>query len=151
MIRAAAIVTWVFSGLAMVAFVVTGFVLAIDQDQLLDRVTSKPEYQNLSLDREDLVVAMWVTLLLFVVWSLTACVLAAFVWRRHEWARILLALSAGVTVLFCLIAMPVSLVHLVAAAIVLGLLFSPTSSRWFKTRMSPPAEQPPGEGKPRVW
>ncbi|WP_310962008.1 hypothetical protein [Nocardioides terrisoli] len=166
-VRALSIVTWVFSGLALAGFVVTGIVLSVDQNDLVDRITSKPEYQNLSLDRGELVAAVWGVLLVFAAWSLIACVLAAFVWRGHEWARILLAVSAGVTALFCLAAMPVSIVHLIASAVVLGLLFSPTSSQWFRDRrngvgLAPQAPQQrpsssqgpgqgPGQGQPPVW
>jgi hypothetical protein len=152
-VRAAAIVTWVLAGLTALAFLLTGLVLATDSGPLLDRVTRTQEFQDLSITRAQLLATLWVLTSAFLVWALVACVLAFLVGRGHEWARILLAISAGGAALVSLLAIPVSLLHLAACAVVLGLLFSSAANAWFRRGRPLPPGRPPGPppGKPPVW
>ena len=75
-----------------------------------------PEWQRANLDSDLLVPVLWVGCLMFLGWSLGACVLAWFAWRRHNWARWLLAASAVATVVAAIFAFPVGVLHQPAAA-----------------------------------
>ena len=48
-----------------------------------------------SSSRDLILPVLWVGCLMFLAWSVGALVLAWFTWRRHNWARYLLAASAG--------------------------------------------------------
>jgi hypothetical protein len=166
-VRTAAILTWAAAGLAIVGFALVGLFLATDRGELFDELERRREYQDLDVTRDQVTVVLGVGLVLLAVWAVVACVLAYFTWRGHNWARITLAVSAGVSAVFCLFAIPVSLLHLVAGAVVVGLLFSPASNQWFRARAvgrMPPPPYPPGgswgpppqsprdpDDKPPVW
>ena len=47
-----------------------------------------------------------------------------FTWRRHDWARWLLAFSAGFAFLLALAAFPVGMIHQLACALTIGGLFN---------------------------
>ena len=117
---------------------------------------------------------LWVGCLMFLGWSLGACVLALFTWRRHNWARYLLVASAGAALVASTFAFPVGIAHQIACAVTIGALFSgrlaclvrrsdgrtPASPRPAQPRrLAAPRLQPPGhrrppqrpEGKPPVW
>ncbi len=78
-----------------------------------------------------LVPMLWVGVLLFLAWSLGSIVLAWFAWRRHNWARYLLAASAVVTLLIGVVAFPVGIPHQIACALAAGGLFAPQSRAWY--------------------
>lgn len=69
--------------------------------------------------------------------SLAACSVAStcawFVWRRHHWARVALALcSASILFVSIVFATLLSALTLPAAIAVLVLLFLPSSNSWFR-------------------
>jgi hypothetical protein len=159
-VRTAAILTWAFAGLALAGFALVAVVLVVDRGQLFDELERRREYQDLDVTRDQVTAVLAVGLVVLAAWAVVACVLAFLTWRGHNWARITLAVSAGMTALFSLLAIPVSLVHLVAAAAVVGLLFSPASNQWFRARAAgrlppppyppwgPPPPGPPQSGQP---
>ncbi|MEO7351481.1 MAG: hypothetical protein ABIR34_02940, partial [Marmoricola sp.] len=83
-------------------------------------------------------------------WAGGACVLAWFTWRRHNWARWLLAVSAGATLVAALFAFPIGLLHQAAAALTLAGLFSAAARSWFAPQPWSPGA-PPGnhQGPPQ--
>lgn len=71
--------------------------------------------------------------------SLTACAVAStcawFVWRRHSWARVALALCSAMTLVSTTVfATLLSVLTLPASIAVLVLLFLPRSNSWFRPR-----------------
>jgi hypothetical protein len=151
----------VFAGIALAGFAAAALALLVAHDDLMDEITRRREYQDLNLDETALTAVLWAALVVFSLWALVACVLAVFVWRGHNWARILLAISSVLAALFCLVTVPLSVLHLVASAVVVGLLFSPAANQWFRDRSvrrpppGPPAPPyagpPPPTDKPPVW
>jgi hypothetical protein len=131
LVRLACILTWVFSGIVALIYVVMLFVLVVAKDAIVDYVTGLPEWQQSNLQPGVLMPVLWLGSLMFLAWSVGALVLAWFTWRRQSWARYLLAASAGAAFLAGLFAFPVSLVHLAACVVAIVGLFTARSRAWF--------------------
>jgi hypothetical protein len=117
--------------------------LVVDRQAIVDRVLDTPAWRDVGLADDMLVPMLWVGVLLFLVWSVGAIVLAWFAWRRHNWARYLLAASAVVTLLVGTVAFPVGLPHQIACALAAGGLFAPKSRAWYAGQQAPtPPRQP---------
>jgi len=143
-VKAACILTWVFSGMVALLYAGMLVVLALAQDRIVDEVVSTPAWERSNLGRDVLVPALWIGALLFLAWAVGACVLAVFAWRRHNWARWMLAASAASVVLIGFLAFPVGLVHQLAAALVIAGLFGSAARAWFASDTWPPGPPPPG-------
>ena len=158
--------TWAFSGLVAMVYVVMLFVLVVAKDEIVDYVTGLPAWQQSNIQPDMLMPVLWLGSLLFLAWSVGALVLAWFTWSSQNWARDLLAASAGVAFLAGLLAFPISLLHLLACAVTVAGLFTARARAWFAmpTRgywppqgpplgpPPPPSAPPPDrEGKPPVW
>jgi hypothetical protein len=143
-VKVACILTWVFSG--MVALMYAGMLVAlvVAQDRIVDYVVQQPAWQRSELEQGVLVPVLWVGCLMFLGWSLGACLLARFTWRRHNWARWLLLASAGATVVAALFAFPVGLLHQLAAVLTIAGLLSAAARTWFAPRPWSPGPPPPG-------
>ena len=158
---AACVLTWVFAGTSALVFAFVGAWLAVDPGRLVDRVASMQQFQDAGLSESMIQPVLWVAVAFYVAWSLAACVLAFFAWRRHSWARILLAVSAVGAVVLGAFAIPVSIVHMIACAVAAGLLLGGNSNRWFARRTLMPGpghQQGPQQGPqqpmnrpPRPW
>ena len=133
-VTAAAWITIVFSGIItlLFGFATLGFVVA--RDEVIAEMEKVPEFQDANIDADTAVGLMVAVLLGLVVWSVIAIVLAVFVLRRSNVARILLVISSSVTALFSLLSITsgVSLVLLIAAVAVNVLLFTGGAGDWFK-------------------
>jgi hypothetical protein len=142
-----------FSGSVALLYLAAAVVLLVDRSAVVDRVVSSPAWRDSGLDRGLLVPVLWVGVLLFLAWSLGAVVLAWFAWRRHDWARYLLAASAGMALLVAAIAFPVGLLHQLASAATVGALFAPRSRAWFAARghTRPPDLPPPPAPRHGPW
>jgi hypothetical protein len=146
--------TWVFSGLVALVYVALLFVLVVARNDIVDYVTGLPEWQQSSISSDMLLPVLWLGSLLFLAWSVGALVLAWFTWRRHNWARYLLVVSAGVSLLASVFAFPVSLLHIVACIATIACLFTARSRAWFAMPTHgywPPQGPPPGplQGPPQ--
>ncbi len=168
-VKVACILTWVFSGAVALMYAVLLVVLILARGDIVDLVKKSPAWEQSNLQPDMLVPVLWVGCLMFLGWSLGACVLAVFTWRRHNWARYLLVASAGAALVASTFAFPVGIAHQVAAAVTIGALFNGRARAWFAAPTGgpppPPAPphpgggpprapqdaQPPQEGKPRVW
>lgn len=142
-VKIACVLTWTFSGVVALMYAALMAVLAADSDRLVDFVVSSPEWERANLDEDLLLPMLWVGCLMFLGWALGACILAWFTWRRHNWARWLLAASAATAMVAALFAFPVGLLHQVAAGLTLVGLFSAASRAWFAPQHSAPY-YPPG-------
>lgn len=161
-VKAACVLTWVFSGVVALLYAGMLVALAAAQDRIVDYITRTPEWQRANLDSGTLLPVLWLGILMFLGWAVGACVLAWFTWRRHNWARWLLVASAGTTVLVALFAFPFGLVHQLAAVAVIVCLVSASAKQWFGSvagpQGGPPGPAPPSEheqahdqGQPPVW
>jgi hypothetical protein len=142
-VKMACILTWLFSGVVALLYLAAVVALLVDRQPIVDRVVKSPAWSDAGLSDDVLVPMLWVGVLLFLVWSLGACVLAWFAWRRHNWARYLLAASAVVTLLVGVIAFPVGIPHQIACAVAAGGLFSPRSRAWYAGHQAPTPPRPP--------
>ena len=149
-VKVACILTWVFSGVVALMYAGVLVALIVVQDQIVDYVVTSPEWKQANLQESILVPVLWFGVLMFLGWSLGACVLAWFTWRRHNWARWLLAVSAAAAFIAGLIAFPAGLLHQLAAALVIvGLFLSPARTwfeqdTWGNTWQGPPSGPPSG-------
>ncbi len=166
MVKVACLLTWGFSGVVALTYAAMVLALAVAQDAIVDFVVSSPEWQRAGLSGDLLLPVLWTGSLMFLAWSGGALVLAWFTWRRHNWARYLLTVSAGTTIVVALFAFPFGLLHQAAAALTIAGLFGTRSRAWFARAGNghpappgPPAGPPPGSagppptgsGRPPVW
>jgi hypothetical protein len=132
---AAAIITWIFAGLALLgalAMLVGGLA---GNDSFYDRAIDEAGGAGV-VTAEEMRAGIVAVGVILGVWSLAAIVLAFLMLRRQNWARITLAVSAAMTALFSLLAITsgVSVLTLAAAVVVLILLFGRDSGDWFARR-----------------
>ena len=136
-VTAAAVITWVLSGLTVLLYVLMLAVLLAAKDQILTAVRENPEVARTQINGQDLIAILWVVGVVFVFWCLASIVLAFLAYRRMGWARVLLAVSAGVAALVALVTFltfPLALVVLAGAVATIVLLFVPASNDWFAGR-----------------
>jgi hypothetical protein len=143
-VKIACLLTWVFSGVVALMYAVILAVLVADSDRLVDYVVASPEWKRANLDADLLLPVLWMGCLMFLGWALGACLLAWFTWRRHGWARWLLAASAGAAAVAGLFAFPVGLLHQAAAILTIVGLFSAAAKAWFAPQYTGGGYYPPG-------
>jgi hypothetical protein len=127
----AAWVTWVLSALALLGFVLIAFVLLAARDEFLRQVQRDPNFQQLDVPTDQLVGGLWVVGAIALFWGFAAMVLAWFAYRRANWARITLVVSAAMTALFSLLTFPVGIVHILGSIAVIVLLFTGGANEWY--------------------
>ncbi len=145
-VKIACVLTWVFSGVVAMLYAAMLVLLLAAPDRLVDMVVATPEWGRSNLDADLLLPVLWIGVLMFLGWTLGACVLAWFAWRRHGWARWLLAISAAATIVAGLFAFPVGLLHQLAAALTIAGLFSARARAWYDAPSSGQGP-PPGQGE----
>ncbi len=143
-VKVACILTWVFSGMVALLYAVMLVILVFAQDRVVDEVVKSPAWERSNLDQDILVPALWIGALLFMAWALGACVVAVFTWRRHNWARWMLAASAACVLLIGFLAFPIGLVHQLVAAFVIASLFGASARVWFANESWTQGPPPPG-------
>lgn len=131
-VRVACWLTWVGSAVALFSFGAVAVVLLTDATRIVDTVVAQPTWDEKLAPREMVVPALWTGLTIMIFWAIAAVVLAFLTWRRHDWARYLLAVSAGMALLLSFLAFPAGLVHGLACAVSLGALFSVPTRAWFR-------------------
>lgn len=184
-VKTASIITIVMGALTALgsAFTMVALLL-LPRDEIeraLDQAMSTdPQLQEVlgEIDLAQLIAMVGVVLGVFVFWAAIATLLAIMTWRGHNWARILLVVSAGVSALFGLFGLPGTALHVLAAIGVIVLLLLPASNAWFRGgralagpypgqpgyqpnpyQAQPPQQYPPQQqdphrdenGKPPVW
>jgi hypothetical protein len=158
-VKVSCIVTWVFAGLVALLYLAMLFVLIVSRDRMVDLIVDTPEWERANLDRDMLVPVLWVGCLMFLGWAVIACLLAWFTWRRQNWARWLLVVSAAVTLVAAMFAFPVAIPHQLAAVVTMAGLFSVQAREWFAPKQSwtsgppsgPPGSYPPGPYPPASY
>jgi hypothetical protein len=161
-VTVAAWLTWVFSGLTALAFLVVVAEMLAARDQLLESLHSNPALPA-TWDDRDILAALWVVSAVGIFWSLAAMALAVLAFRRVQIGRIALAVSAVVAALVGGVTI-VGLLDAAAAVAVVVLLFTARANAWYAGRAYPsgpvgpsgpagaPAsnDRPPRE-RPPVW
>jgi hypothetical protein len=133
-----AVLTWICAGVVGLVAAVAIAVLAADPDQVMQEIQrQQPEVAQAGVTQDALVMGMLILGLLVVVWSVAACVIAAFAFRGAGWARLLLLASATVaTVLMATTAAgaPFLIPFIVAGVATIVMLMRPDARQWFRTR-----------------
>jgi len=149
-VKVACFLTWVFAGAVALLYAVLLVILVVARGQLVDLVKKSPAWEQGNLRQDMLLPVLWVGCLMFLGWALGACVLAAFTWRRHGWARYLLVASAGAALVASTFAFPIGIAHQIACAVTIGALFSSGARGWFAAPAGGPPP-PPGPPNPGGW
>jgi hypothetical protein len=147
-------ITWLVSGLTVLGVLLVGFGIVVARDEIIRSVQQDPTFQASNLRADQLVAGLWVLLAIALFWAGAAMVLAWFAFRRANWARITLVVSAGITALAGVVTIPAGLFHTLAAGAVIVLLFVGGANEWYARRSGvagyPGAFQPYG-GQPGDW
>jgi hypothetical protein len=133
----AAALTWVFAGITLLGYTLIILALVAAQDQLIDALQSEPQFQELGLPTRDFLAVLWTMCAVVMVWCVAALVLAVLAFRRSNWARIVLAVSAaasGLLTLLAVVSAPFLIFHLLASLATVVLLFVGGSNRWYARR-----------------
>jgi len=129
-----AALTWIFSGLTTLLLVASAFVFAGDSDSIIAEVRKQqPSVDEATVSDSTIIALVVVMIGVCVVWAIAASVVAAFVWRGREWARITLmvsALVAGAASILGVVAGGVTLPLLVACGVVFRLLLGRPATAW---------------------
>ena len=141
---AAAWLTWVFAGLTGLAFAFIVLVLLAAKDPLLDALEREPDFQNLDVSTDTLIAGMWVVSAVSIFWCICAVVLAVFAYRRANWARITLVVSAATAALLSIAAFPAGLLNMLAAGATVALLFLGGANQWYSGKSAGYPPYPPG-------
>lgn len=148
-VTAAAVVTLVLAGLSAAFMLVATIGLVVAKSDFLREVQKGLDKQdpNTTLDATTLYGAFIVVLVVLVLWSLAACLLAVFVLRRSNVARIVLIISASITALLSLVGIQsgVSIVTLLGSVVVIVLLVTGAARAWFKRQDGLGSPQQPGQ------
>lgn len=133
-VTAAAWIAIVFSAITAAIFGFAALALLVARDQVIDEMERVPEFQDANIDPDTAVGALVAVMLFLLLWAVIAVVLAVFVLRRSNVARILLVISSAVVGLFSLLSITsgISFLLLLAAAAVIVLLFVGGAGEWFK-------------------
>lgn len=136
-VLAACVLTWLCTGLVTVMSVVASVAVANDPDLIMDALASQPGALDAGVTTSTWVSTVVGMLIVLVVWSVAAAVLAFFALRGQQWARVCLLVSAGIAAGLGLLGAISSwpLLVLAAAAIVtFVLLLLSDVSRWYASR-----------------
>ena len=146
-VTAAGWITIVFSGLAFLLLGLGVLVFLVARDDFVREIQDVPEFQTSGIDPDTAVGAVIAILGFLMLWALIALVLAVFVLRRSNVARILLVISSAVTALFSLLGLSGgggSAPTLLAAVAVIVLLFVGGAGDWFNHVQTPTGGGYPG-------
>jgi hypothetical protein len=124
----ACLLTWGFCAMTIVTLVAGLVGMIADSSSVIDEaMRQNPDLAAAGLSDRALVIGVAFVVVALVIWTLLAGVVAWFVWKGREWARITLICSAGVTaglavlaVLMNVIALPLLIVSGVAMRLLLG-------------------------------
>jgi hypothetical protein len=99
-----------------------------------------PDLADAGMSDEALLIGVALVIVALLVWSVLAVVVAWFVWKGHEWARITLTCSAGVAaglgvlaVLMNVVALPL----LIASGVAMRLLLARQAAAWCRRPKAP--------------
>jgi len=133
--------TWSFSVITLAILAVSAVALAVDGTGAIDEVKRQnPDLDTAGMSDRMLLVGVAVFLVGLFVWAIAAMVVAWYVWKGREWARITLIVSSGLTVGLALIGLLtffVTLPLLIASGVAMRLLLSRPTAAWCRTPVPP--------------
>lgn len=134
-VLAAALATWVASGLLALLMLAQVVLVLANPDLLMDEVRrTQPDVLDQGVTTDYLLGATVAIGAVVVIWCVAACVLAALAMRGRGWARVLLLVSASVAGGICLLGTlvaPPLVVGVPATAIAVVALLRREVSAWF--------------------
>lgn len=133
-VAVAAWLTWVFCTITAVCFVLVLALVIAAPEQLLSGLQGESSVARLDLSGDDLLAVLWVSSAVVIFWSLAAVALAVLAYRRVRIAQLVLVVSAVLSGVVGLVAVPVGWLNAVAALVSAVLLCLPASRRWFARR-----------------
>ena len=136
----ACVITWVFSGLVVVAMALVLISFAADPSLIDDVYSSDSRFADSGLTAEQIRSYSLGLALVFGLWALAAAALAVLVFLGRGWARYVLIVSsvlAALLTLVMVIAAPVLLLVTVAGVATAILLTRPAVGAWFAQRTGP--------------
>lgn len=131
-VLAAAVLTFIGSGLTLLGLGFGALGVAAAPEEFAAEVEAGAEMDLASTDT--LVLIMMLALAALAVWAVVAIVLGVLVLRRSMAARILLAISAVLTAVVSLIALPFGLLVTMTAVGAIVCLFVGGANGWFSRR-----------------
>ena len=142
-VTVACVLTWIACGLTTLGMIATAVLLAMDPDTLLDEVhRQNPEIEAEGVTDNLLVGVTFAMIGAIILWCLSASALAILVFRRVEWARIVLVVSTSTAAALSLIGTAIGAfllaLTLVASVVTLALLLRPEARAWFSRPPGPP-------------
>ena len=153
-VTVAAWLTWVFSGLVAVFFMLGVLTILADHEALVGAMQRNARVAEQGFSARELLGFLWITCAVGIFWSLASMSLAVLAYRRLEIGRVVLTISAAVAGLVGLVAVPVGWLPAAAAITCVVLLNRPSVRAWFAGQdVPPPSPQGPGgpSEKPPVW
>jgi hypothetical protein len=147
-VTAAAWITWVLAGLTTLAFGLVMLVMLVARDEFVRAIESQPEFADAGFGSGQLLGWLWVAAVVVVRWCLAAIVLGVLAFRRQNWARITLVVSASVSALFSLVSITsvISAFTLFGSGLVIALLFTGGANDWYARRAHGSAGGPGSAG-----
>lgn len=156
-VTVAAWLTWVFSGLVAVFFMLGVLTILADHEALVGAMQRNARVAEQGFSARELLGFLWITCAVGIFWSLASMSLAVLAYRRLEIGRVVLTISAAVAGLAGLAAVPVGWLPAAAAITCVVLLNRPSVRAWFAGQDVPPRPPRPPQGpsgpseKPPVW
>ncbi len=136
-VTAAAWTTWVFAGLTLIGLLLSIAGLVGARDEILAELARNPDVAQFDYSADQLMSVIWVMMIILVIWTVSALVLAWLAFRRSGWARIALVVSSAMAALFTLfgaLGSPLLLVVTLAAGATAVLLFVGGANEWYSRR-----------------
>jgi len=153
-VAVAAWLTWVFSGLVAMFFMLGVLTILADHEALVGAMQRNARVAEQGFSARELLGFLWITCAVGIFWSLASMSLAVLAYRRLEIGRVVLTISAAVAGLAGLVAVPVGWLPAAAAITCVVLLNRPSVRAWFAGQDVPPRPPrgPSGPSeKPPVW
>ena len=140
-VRWACLLTWGFCAMTIVTLVAGSVGMIADSSGVIDEARRQnPDLADAGMSDRVLLIGVALVIVALIAWSLLAVVVAWFVWKGREWARITLICSAGLTaalgvlaVLLNVIALPL----LIASGVAMRLLLGRQAAAWCRPPQAP--------------
>ncbi len=144
-VTAAVVITWISTTLALLGILVVLALVAADNDDLFNELVSETD----EFSRADLRTGLIIVTAVLAFWAVSILVIAWFAFRRRNWARITLVVSAVIAIpvlgLASLAIVPGFL--LIGAIATIVLVFTGGANEWYRNAGTP-APQP---GQPTYY
>ncbi len=115
--------------------------LIADSSSVIDEaMRQNPDLADAGMSDRALLIGVALVIVALLVWSLLAVVVAWFVWKGREWARITLICSAGLTAVLGVLAVLLNVIALpllIASGVAMRLLLGRQAAAWCRRPKAP--------------